>query len=383
MNGQKVWTSRGAYAQLGAAARPARPVGAEAPRHHRVRARPARRRRRRPTAAPDERRRALHRGVPRRRARCRRRSHRRGRRRLAGRAHVPVVRAGRVDGRRHAADCSTSTGSIALARGARASRPIPWCATRSRGWSIEIARDGVHRAPGARHRAGRAARPRGLGHEAARQPRCSATTPTLAMRILGADAALDPRRRVADAVPHRAVDLDPRRHRRDPAQHRRRAGARPARGAARRPRAPLRSASRARARGRPPAPAPRCADRPGGSKRRSFITYPNAIPVSGSANASEPPAPACPNASRRIGGAERAPEHESETEAALGHQHLVLAARPSERGARDRLGCQGARRRRPRRRTTRRGGRGRACVPMPFDDGSSHACSCRVFHIWS
>ena len=41
---------------------------------------------------------------------------------------------------------------------------------------------------------------------------------------------------MADDPPHRAVALDPRRHRRDPAQHRRRTRARPARRAARRPR---------------------------------------------------------------------------------------------------------------------------------------------------
>ena len=42
------------------------------------------------------------------------------------------------------------------------------------------------------------------------------------------------------------------------------------------------------------------------SKRRSFITYPNATPVAGSAKASDPPAPAWPKHARRVRGAEAA-----------------------------------------------------------------------------
>ena len=71
-----------------------------------------------------------------------------------------------------------------------------------------------------------------------------------AMAVLGRAPVAGPeapRRRVADAVPHRAVALDPRRDRRDPTQHRGRARARAAVGAARRPRPAVRPASQGRA----------------------------------------------------------------------------------------------------------------------------------------
>ena len=207
----------------------------QAPGHHRVRHRYAHAGRRRPAAAPDERRRALHRGVPRRRARARRRPHRRGRRRLA----ASRSRACRYE--RGAATAGSSGGLldvdrlIALARDARLA---------SRSGRPRRARPPRHRA--ARDVATRPARARDTARSGQPGPpgpgmklrgsRTFRDYTNLAARILGPDALTD-RRAVAHPLPHRAVALDPRRHRRDPAQHRRRARARTARRAPRRPRA--------------------------------------------------------------------------------------------------------------------------------------------------
>ena len=162
---------------LRAAPRPSRLRRAEAPGHHRVRSRPAHGRRRRAAPAPDERRRALHRGLPRRRGRPRLRSHRRGRRGLAGRAHLPVVRArrGRRWRQRRAPRRRPADRARAVALDSRADPSVRDALARL---VDRHARDGAHRPPGTRRSAARAApAPKAPASSCAAAGR-SATTPT-------------------------------------------------------------------------------------------------------------------------------------------------------------------------------------------------------------